>query len=99
MKINEQTIMELSHLCRLEFEGNELDAIKTDLEKVIGFCEKLNEVDTTNVEPLIYLTDNVNVLRKDKVTSNFTKEHALKNAPKADTDFFRVPKVIKTNRG
>lgn len=91
--------MELSHLSRLEFAGEEMEAIKTDLEKITGFCEKLKELDTTNVEPLIYLTDNVNTMREDDVTSNFTKEQALKNAPKADTDFFRVPKVIKTNRG
>jgi aspartyl-tRNA(Asn)/glutamyl-tRNA(Gln) amidotransferase subunit C len=57
-------------------------------------CEKLNEVDTEGVEPLIYMSDNENVLREDEVVQSISHEDALKNAPKKDSDFFRVPKVI-----
>ncbi len=99
MKIDNQKIKELSHLARLEFEGSEMEAIKQDLEKITGFCEKLSEVDTEGVEPLIYLSDNQNVFRDDIVDGELTHPQALKNAPKSDSDFFRVPKVIKTNRG
>lgn len=98
MKIDDKKIAELSHLAKLSFEGEEKEAIRKDLEKITGFCELLNDVDTTGVEPLIYLSDNVNVLREDIVNQDFTKEQALKNAPKSDSDFFRVPKVIKTAR-
>ena len=99
MKIDDKKINELSHLAKLSFEGEEREAIKKDLEKITAFCEQLNAIDTDGVEPLIYLTDNDTVLREDISNSDFTKEQALKNAPKADSDFFRVPKVIKTNRG
>ena len=57
-------------------------------------CEKLKEVDTTNVEPLIYMSESHTVLRNDEVIQDITKADALKNAPKSDSDFFRVPKVI-----
>ena len=58
-------------------------------------CEKLKEVDTTNVEPLIYISESHTVLRNDEVIQDITKADALKNAPKSDSDFFRVPKVIE----
>lgn len=99
MKLTDEKIKELAHLARLQFEGEELNAIREDLAKITAFCEQLNTVDTTGVEPLTYLTTNENVLREDIAESTMTKEQALKNAPKADSDFFRVPKVIKTHRG
>jgi aspartyl-tRNA(Asn)/glutamyl-tRNA(Gln) amidotransferase subunit C len=68
--------------------------MRQDLEKILEMCEKLNEVDTEGVEPLIYMSDNENVLREDEVVQSISHEDALKNAPKKDSDFFRVPKVI-----
>jgi aspartyl-tRNA(Asn)/glutamyl-tRNA(Gln) amidotransferase subunit C len=68
--------------------------MRQDLENILEMCEKLNEVNTDGVEPLIYITDRVNNLREDKVEQEITHEEALKNAPKKDSDFFRVPKVI-----
>jgi aspartyl-tRNA(Asn)/glutamyl-tRNA(Gln) amidotransferase subunit C len=94
MKITGEKVDQLAKLARLSFEGEEKDAIRNDLENILEMCEKLNEVDTTGVEPLIYMTDNVNVLRNDEVKQEITHEEALKNAPKKDSDFFRVPKVI-----
>jgi aspartyl-tRNA(Asn)/glutamyl-tRNA(Gln) amidotransferase subunit C len=67
------------------------------LVDILAMCEKLNEVDTEGVEPLIYLTNSETVLRDDVVVQTITHEEALKNAPKADSDFFRVPKVIDGN--
>lgn len=99
MKITDEKIKEIAHLSRLKFEGAELDAIREDLEKITAFCEQLNKVNTEGVEPLTYLTKNKNNLREDRAVNTMSKEEALKNAPKADSDFFRVPKVIKTNRG
>ena len=94
MKVNDELVDKLAQLARLEFADADREAIKTDLEKVIGFCEKLNEVDTEGVEPLIYMTDEVNVLREDRVGGHLTKEEALQNAPAKDSDYFRAPKVI-----
>ena len=61
---------------------------------MLAFIEKLNELDTTNVEPLIYMSDEVNVMREDDVKTEITQDEALKNAPKHDSDYFKVPKVI-----
>ncbi|MBL7810936.1 MAG: Asp-tRNA(Asn)/Glu-tRNA(Gln) amidotransferase subunit GatC [Bacteroidetes bacterium] len=97
MRITPEKVDELAALARLKFEGGEKEAIRADLEKILEMCEKLNEVDTTGVEPLIYMTENSNVLREDVVHQEITHEQALLNAPKKDSDFFRVPKVIDQN--
>lgn len=95
MKITDQKIKELSHLARLNFEDKDSDKIKQDLERILNFCEKLNELDTENVEPLVYMSDRTNHLRDDVVKPSLEKSKALRNAPDADSDYFRVPKVIK----
>ena len=94
MKITPEKVDQLAALARLKFEGEEKEQIRQDLEKILVMCEKLNEVNTDGVEPLIYMTDTKNYLREDKVEQQMTHEEALKNAPKKDSDFFRVPKVI-----
>ena len=63
MKINDELVQHIAHLARLEFEGDELNEIKGDMSKIIGFMDKLSELDTEDVEPLIFMTDKVNVLR------------------------------------
>jgi len=62
---------------------------------MIAFVEKLNELDTTGVEPLLHMSDEVNVLREDEVKGSISREEALKNAPLHDEQFFKVPKVIR----
>jgi len=94
MKITPEKVQELAALSRLKFEGEAAEKMLRDLENILEMCEKLNEVNTDGVEPLIYMTDRVNNLREDKVEQEITHEEALKNAPKKDSDFFRVPKVI-----
>lgn len=94
MKIDDKRVDELAHLARLEFNQQQKVTIKSDLEKIIDFCDKLKEVDTANVEPLIYVNDEINVLREDQVEASLSKEKALKNAPSKDSDYFKVPKVI-----
>jgi aspartyl-tRNA(Asn)/glutamyl-tRNA(Gln) amidotransferase subunit C len=71
--------------------------MQSDLEDILVMCEKLKEVDTEGVEPLIYLTNSETVLREDVVVQTISHEDALRNAPKSDSDFFRVPKVIDGN--
>ena len=69
--------------------------MKADLEKIIGFVDKLSEIDTEGVDPLIYLSEEVNVLREDEVKAVISQVEALKNAPEKDSDYFKVPTVLK----
>lgn len=94
MKITEEIVDHIAHLSRLEFEGEKKEAIRQDLERIIGFMDKLQEIDTENVEPLIFMTKEVNSLREDEVIETITQDRALKNAPKKDSDYFRIPKVL-----
>lgn len=94
MSILDKKIDDLAHLARLEFSETEKQGIKGDLERIIEFCDKLKEVDTDGVEPLIYMSDEQNVLREDRVEQSISKADALSNAPSADSDYFKVPKVI-----
>ena len=94
MKINDDLVQHIAHLARLEFQGKDLKAIKGDMENIISFMDKLSELDTDEVEPLIFMSDEVNVLREDVVEKTVTSEQALKNAPKKDSDYFRIPKVL-----
>ena len=68
---------------------------KSDMNKMLSFVEKINALDLDGVEPLAYMSDEVNVFRKDEVKQDISHDEALKNAPDKDTDYFRVPKVIK----
>ena len=97
MKITDEIINHLADLARLEFSDEEKAELKQDLEKRIGFVEKLKEVDTTGIEPLMHITDAVNILREDVAEKTITKQEALLNAPQTDGNFFIVPKVIKKN--
>lgn len=94
MKITEETVDHIAHLARLEFEGEAKNAIRTDLERIISFMDKLQEVDTENVEPLIFMSSEINRLREDIPARTLTQEQALKNAPQRDSDYFRIPKVL-----
>lgn len=94
MDISNEMIDKLSDLAKLNFEGEERVQIKTDLQKVVAFIDKLSELDTENVEPLIFMSENVNILREDVEKITITHEEALLNAPKKDSDYFRVPKFI-----
>jgi aspartyl-tRNA(Asn)/glutamyl-tRNA(Gln) amidotransferase subunit C len=95
MKIDNQTVDKIAHLARLEFKNEAKEQIIKDLNNMLGFIDKLNELDTTNVEPLIYMSDEVNVLREDEVKQEITQDEALKNSPQHDSDYFKVPKVIE----
>ena len=96
MKIDNETVDKIAHLARLEFENEAKEQIITDMNNMLSFIDKLNEVDTSNIAPLIYMSDEVNVLREDVVKQEITQDEALKNAPKHDSDYFKVPKVIET---
>lgn len=95
MEVNDELVDQLAKLARLTFSPDEKEGIKKDLQKMISFIEKLNELDTTGVEPLLFMTNEVNVLREDEVKGSITREEGLLNAPLNDDKFFKVPKVIR----
>ena len=95
MKIDDALVNKLSGLAKLEFDKESKKDIIDDLNKIIQFVEKLNELDTEGVEPLTYMTEEVNALRDDVAKNSITKEDALKNAPQKDSDYFIVPKVLE----
>lgn len=95
MKIDDATLDRIAELARLDFSDPAArKAILADMERVLSFVEKLNEVDTTGVEPLIFMTDAEDVLREDVVRMTITKQEALSNAPVKDSDYFKVPRVV-----
>jgi aspartyl-tRNA(Asn)/glutamyl-tRNA(Gln) amidotransferase subunit C len=96
-KIDIKTVEEVAHLARLEFNEEGKAEILNDMNRMLAFIDKLNEMDTTDVEPLIYMTDERNVLREDEPKQTLTQKEALKNAPKKDSDYFKVPKVIENH--
>lgn len=95
MEVNDALVDKLARLSMLHFDENEKATIKKDLERMIGFVEKLNELDTTGVAPLLHLSENINVLRDDEIKGSISREEGLKNAAEHDEHFFKVPKVIK----
>lgn len=94
MKITDEIVDHISHLARLKFEGDKKVAIKEDMERIISFMDVLSELPTDNVQPLIFMNEEVNVLREDVPVVSLTQKEALKNAPKKDSDYFRIPKVL-----
>jgi aspartyl-tRNA(Asn)/glutamyl-tRNA(Gln) amidotransferase subunit C len=94
MTVDIQTVEKLAELSKLEFDEAAKKEIIHDLNRILGFIEKLNELDTKNVEPLIYMNDELNSFREDEERIDVSKEQALKNAPDKDSDYFRVPKVL-----
>lgn len=95
MEVNDKLVEKVAHLARLKFDDSEKEAIKKDLQRMIEFADKLNELDLENVDPLLHMSEEVNVLREDEIKGSISREEALKNAPVHDNNFFKVPKVIK----
>ncbi|MDR6944510.1 Asp-tRNA(Asn)/Glu-tRNA(Gln) amidotransferase subunit GatC [Mucilaginibacter pocheonensis] len=95
MTIDKETVEKVAHLARLELNETEKQEMIKDMSKILDFMAKLNELDTSGIEPLVYMTDDANVLRDDEVKQKITHEQALQNAPKHDDDYFLVAKVIE----
>lgn len=95
MEVNDLLIENLAKLSHLSFDEQEKKEIRADLQEMISFIEKLKELNTEGVEPLIHMSTNINILREDVVSGSVSREEGLKNAPDTDGIFFKVPKVIK----
>lgn len=95
MEITNELVDNLANLSKLSFDTEARSEIRNDLQKMVGFIEQLQTVDTNGVEPLLHMGDAVNILRQDLVQGSIQREEALLNAPLADEAFFKVPTVIK----
>jgi aspartyl-tRNA(Asn)/glutamyl-tRNA(Gln) amidotransferase subunit C len=95
MEVTNEMVEKIAHLARLHVPESEKETMRKDLQQMISFVDKLNELDTTGVEPLLHMSNNVNMVREDEVKGSITTEDGLKNAPVSDGVFFKVPKVIK----
>jgi len=95
MKIDNATLDRIAELARLDVsDPAERERLLTDMQRVLDFVEKLNEVDTTGVEPLIHMSEEHDVLREDVALPGLSKQEDLMNAPVKDSDYFKVPKVV-----
>jgi len=95
MEVNDALIDNLSNLACLEFNAVEKEEIKKDLQRMVSFVEKLSELNLEGTEPLLQMSNEVNVFRDDVVESSVSREAAFRDAPLADELYFKVPKVIK----
>ena len=95
MKLDDATLDRIAELSKLDFsDPSARAAILLDMERVLGFVAKLEELDTAGVEPLIFMTEGEDVLRDDVANLEMTKAEALMNSPVKDSDYFKVPRVV-----
>lgn len=95
MKIDREALDKIAHLSRLEIEEKDVEKLMQDMTNIVNWMDKLNEVDTTNVDPLLSMSHEVNALRDDTRGEHLNREAALAQAPKHDDQYFHVPKVIE----
>ena len=96
MKINQVKIKKLANLSRLNLNKSEIQNLFTDLKKILDFIDKLDEVNTENVQPLTHIHKAGNIYRDDNVSCEDIKASVLKQAPNHNSDYFKVPKILKT---
>ncbi len=87
-------IEQVSMLARLELSEEEKEIFSKQLSSIIEYIDKLNELDTTNVDPTAHVLPIRNVFREDELRPSLPKDKALQNAPHKTDDFYRVPKII-----
>ena len=95
MEINLETIEKLASLSKLQFNNEEKKDLQVDMQRMLDFVNKLNEINTEGVEPLLHITKNESVLREDSIQKGISRQEALSNAAVNNGHFFMVPKVIK----
>jgi aspartyl-tRNA(Asn)/glutamyl-tRNA(Gln) amidotransferase subunit C len=97
MQVNNELIDKIAGLAKLEFSEVEKKDMVKDLDRILEFVEQLNTLDTEGVEPLVHMSEETNIMREDVIKMEITHEEALKNAPKKNSDYFLVPKVLGKN--
>lgn len=94
MSVTVEEVRHIADLARLRFSDEEEEQLAEEMNQVLDHMDKLSELDTEDVEPMSHVLDISNVYRDDEAEQRITREEALKNAPHADHQYFRVPKVI-----
>ena len=95
MNLDAKTIHKIADLARIHIDEKEVDTLIPEMNKILSFMEKLNELDTSDVKPLVYMNESVNVWREDVVKQEISTVDGLKNAAKHTDEFFMVPKIIE----
>ncbi|HOP86211.1 MAG TPA: Asp-tRNA(Asn)/Glu-tRNA(Gln) amidotransferase subunit GatC [Syntrophorhabdaceae bacterium] len=95
MKITDETIKYVAHLARLELEEKEIGLYTNQLNSILDYMEKLNKLDTSNIEPTSHPIALECVLREDEVKESFSVEKSTQNAPERIGSFFKVPPIIE----
>lgn len=94
MKLDKNTVKRIADLSKLEFTSDETTAILKDMNQMLEFIDQLKELDTSNIDPLIHMTEDENILREDDAITGASQQEALKNAPSKDSTYFKIPKVL-----
>ena len=95
MSVNTEQVLHIARLARIAMSEEEAEALKPELNNILGWVEQLGEVDTEGVEPLAMVIANETRMREDIVTDGDRRDDVLANAPVAEHGFFAVPKVIE----
>jgi len=96
-KIDAEQVRKVAKLARLELSEAEVEEFTGQLGAILAYVEKMNELDTTDVEPLAHCLPVSNVFRADEVEPSLGTEKTLANAPQRDGPFFKVPKILEDN--
>ena len=95
MKINKDKINSLARLAKLEIHNNELDETQKDIDNMLNFVKKIDELDTSKPSPLTHIHQKNNVYREDIEKTQDIKSKILENTPNHNSDYIKVPKVLK----
>ena len=96
MNIDKKVVKHVAFLSRLELSDNDLELYSRQLASILSYIDKLNEIDTKDVQPTSHpLSSLKNVFRKDVLKKSLEADEALKNAPSKEGDSFKVPQVIE----
>jgi len=95
MKITPELVDYIAHLARIELTDDERKLYRVQLESILDYIDKLNELDTSGIEPMIHTLRITNVFRPDQVKPSLPASEALRNAPDRTEDSYKVPAVIE----
>ena len=98
-KIDEAQVRKVAKLSRLELTEAEVEEFTGQLSAILDYVEKMNELDTGNIEPLAHCLPISNVFRQDCAKESLGTEKTLANAPQRDGEFFKVPKILDDSSG
>ena len=98
-KIDQEQVKKVAKLARLELTETEVEEFTGQLSAILDYMEKMNELDTANVEPLAHCLPVSNVFREDRAKESLGTEKTLANAPQRDGEFFKVPKILDGSSG